>query len=192
MSDKNKIAQSRYNSSSSVSVIGENTIYQGDIQFEGVLHINGDFYGNIKGNGDLGVGLTGRARSTIHANNVIISGLVLGEIIAHGRVSVKSSAIVIGNIQAGNLIIEAGSIFQGELKIKNSKEQQKVSKTSAYMTYNNTEEKTETTQTNNSQEQNLSVLQEEAKKKELESKDAETLTNQNYMGKKNKYSVWKS
>ncbi|MEM9424285.1 MAG: polymer-forming cytoskeletal protein [Spirochaetota bacterium] len=119
----------RYNSSS-VSVIGEGAIYRGDIDFDGVLHVNGDFHGNIKGNGDLGIGLTGRVRSVIHAGNVIISGLVWGNIFAGGRVAVKSSAIVIGDIQATTLVVEEGSILHGKLEILDSEEPRKIAKPS--------------------------------------------------------------
>ena len=117
----------RYNSYS-VSVIAEDAVYRGDIEFEGVLHVNGDFYGNIKGNGDLGIGLTGRVRSVIHAGDVIISGLVWGNIFALGRVAVKSSAIVIGDIQASTLVVEEGSILHGKLEIQTQKERQKITK----------------------------------------------------------------
>lgn len=124
------IAQ-RYNSSS-FSVIGEDAVYFGDVEFEGVLHINGDFYGNIKGNGDLGVGLSGRVRSVIHANNVLISGLVCGNVFALGRVGIKSSAIVIGNICAASLVVEEGSILQGKLEILDSEERRAVPNISLY------------------------------------------------------------
>ena len=117
----------RYNSSS-FSVIGEDAVYSGDVEFEGVLHINGDFYGNIKGNGDLGIGLSGRVRSVIYANNVLISGLVCGNVFALGRVGIKSSAIVIGNICASSLVVEEGSILQGKLEILDSEERRAVVK----------------------------------------------------------------
>ena len=117
----------RYNSSS-FSVIGEDAVYSGDVEFEGVLHINGDFYGSIKGNGDLGIGLSGRVRSVIHANNVLISGLVCGNVFALGRVGIKSSAIVIGDICAASLVVEEGSILQGKLEIFDSEERRTVVK----------------------------------------------------------------
>lgn len=123
-------------SSSSVSVIGEGTIYHGDVQFEGVLHINGDFYGNINGCGDLGIGYTGRVKSAIHANNVIVSGLVCGNIIAMGRVGIKSSAIVIGDIQASTLVIEEGAILQSKLKTLDSIEKKKLTATKSTLKQN--------------------------------------------------------
>ncbi|WGK68356.1 polymer-forming cytoskeletal protein [Candidatus Haliotispira prima] len=132
MSDIENQQKGRYNSSS-FSVIGEDAIYRGDVEFEGVLHINGDFYGNIEGNGDLGVGLTGRVRSVIHANNVLISGLVCGNVFALGRVGIKSSAIVIGDIQAASLVVEEGSILQGKLEILNGEEQRKIAKPGLFL-----------------------------------------------------------
>ncbi len=127
MSDIENQQRGRYNSSS-FSIISEDAVYRGDVEFEGVLHINGDFYGKIQGNGDLGVGLTGRVRSVIRVNNAVISGLVCGDLFAQGRVGIKSSAIVVGDIRASSLVVEEGSILHGKLEVLDSEKQRKITK----------------------------------------------------------------
>ena len=131
MSEVQNQAMGRYNSSS-FSIIGEAAVYRGDVEFEGVLQINGDFFGNIKGNGDLVIGLSGRIRSVVEANNVIISGLVCGNVYALGRVGIKSSAIVIGDIQAASLVVEEGSTLHGKLEILEREEGRKVARSSLF------------------------------------------------------------
>lgn len=104
--------------------MGEGSVYQGDVQFHGVLHINGDYIGRIEGTGDLAVGLTGRVKSVIQAKNVFVSGLVWGNIIANGNVSLSSTAIVFGDIEAASLKVEKGTIIHGKLRISRGREDQ--------------------------------------------------------------------
>lgn len=116
MSEQNSYVSS-YTDSSVFSVLGEDANFEGNVNFHGVLHINGDYIGKIDGSGDLAVGLTGRVKSVIHARNVFVSGLVWGEIHAKGKVTLSSSAIVIGSISAGSLYMEEGTILHGGLEI---------------------------------------------------------------------------
>ncbi len=180
MSDLENQYRNRY-SSASVSVIGEGTVYRGDIEFEGVLHVNGDFYGNINGNGDLGIGLTGRVRSVIRASNVIISGLVFGNIFALGRVAIKSSAIVVGNIHAITLVVEEGSILHGKLEIMAHEQHSKIAKPGLF-SYRKAENS------------NGSIEEKPAEIKEEEATDVfpddDLSKKDHHSSRKGKYSVW--
>ncbi|MFQ3620621.1 MAG: polymer-forming cytoskeletal protein [Spirochaetales bacterium] len=100
------------------SLIGEGTSFRGDVSVNGIFRIDGDFSGSIHTKGKVFIGRTGRAECTIHASSIVIGGVVQGTIISTDKVTILSTAIVIGSIQAPRLIAEEGVVVQGELQIK--------------------------------------------------------------------------
>ena len=56
------------------SIIGEGTTLRGDFDLNGLLRIDGMFFGKVKTNGKVLVGKNGIAESTIIAGPVIIGG----------------------------------------------------------------------------------------------------------------------
>lgn len=99
------------------SIIGEGTRFRGEFDLNGLLRIDGDFWGTIRTRGQIIVGLNGRAACNIYAETIVIGGVVKGNIFSSEKVIVLSTGMVIGNISTPRLIIEEGVIFNGSLKI---------------------------------------------------------------------------
>ena len=77
-------------SKSENTIIGEKISIEGDIRAEGNLTIEGFMKGNVKiEKHSFGVGSKGRVEGEIHANNVLISGLLHGKVNATGKVEIK-------------------------------------------------------------------------------------------------------
>lgn len=95
------------------SLVGAGSVFQGDIDVKGLLRIDGDFSGSITSNGRVLVGKEGRARCNIHAETVVVGGVVKGDIIAREKVSILSSGMVLGNIHAPRIVLEEGVLFNG-------------------------------------------------------------------------------
>jgi cytoskeletal protein CcmA (bactofilin family) len=53
----------------------------------------------------------------IRVNSARIDGELVGNIVAEGTVQLASSARVFGNLSAGGVIIEAGAVFVGQMRI---------------------------------------------------------------------------
>lgn len=96
-----------------INLISKGTNITGDIVAEGDIRIDGYLKGNIKSKGKLVIGPTGQIDGEIECTNVEISGKVDGKIIAFDLLTFKSSANVMGDINAAKLSIEPGSIFTG-------------------------------------------------------------------------------
>lgn len=97
-----------------LSVIGEGSRFVGDIDIDqGIVHINGDFKGTIKADGDVAVGITGRTQCNIDARNIIINGMVKGNIRGSESIRINSTSIVLGSLEAANIVMESGVIFNG-------------------------------------------------------------------------------
>ena len=99
------------------SIIGEGTTLRGDFDLNGLLRIDGVFYGKVKTNGKVLIGKNGVAECEIFAGTVVIGGKVKGEIIAMEKITLLSTGELMGNIKTPRLIIEEGVIFDGKCEI---------------------------------------------------------------------------
>lgn len=99
------------------SIIGEGTTLRGYFDLNGLLRIDGVFYGKVRTNGKVLIGKNGEAECGIVAGTVVIGGKVKGEIIATERITLLSTGVLIGNIKTPRLIIEEGVVFDGKCEI---------------------------------------------------------------------------
>jgi cytoskeletal protein CcmA (bactofilin family) len=82
--------------------------------FEGTLSLGGFFAGTIRSEeGTLTITSTGEINGDIAAKNIIVEGLVRGDISATSKVELTSTARVIGDIETAALEIQPGAIFEG-------------------------------------------------------------------------------
>lgn len=100
------------------TLIGKNSKFEGKLDAEGTVRIDGEFRGNIKVIGDLIVGEEGKMFGDISANNVTVSGIVEGNIIASNQLKINSTAKVLGDIHIISLIVEEKAIFEGQCTMK--------------------------------------------------------------------------
>lgn len=116
--DKDKIMASNNQSQNLDTLIGQNSNIKGDITFTGLMHIDGSIEGSIIStteNDTVIISETGRVSGTVKSGNLIINGLVEGDITASGKIEVASKARVNGNIYYVNIEMEAGSQVNGKL-----------------------------------------------------------------------------
>jgi cytoskeletal protein CcmA (bactofilin family) len=99
------------------SIIGENTSFKGIFTIKGPLRIDGDFTGKIISSGKVIIGKTGRAECIILAKNVVVGGVVKGDIYAEDKVVILKSSEIIGNIYSSSVIMDDGVIFNGKCDI---------------------------------------------------------------------------
>jgi len=118
-----------------INIISEGTLIKGDISANGDIRIDGELVGNINAKGRLVIGPHGKVDGEINCNNIEISGYIKGKITVSELLTMKASAQIYGDIIAGKLSVEPGSLFtgscsMGDLKAKNEttkpKEQKQV------------------------------------------------------------------
>lgn len=95
------------------TLIGESSVFEGNIKSEAGLRIEGQLVGDIECSGDVTIGEGGRAKSNMTARNVIIAGTVTGNVTTKGTFTLMATGRFYGNIQAGALIIAEGAVFEG-------------------------------------------------------------------------------
>jgi len=104
MKSQNKIA----------TFLGQNTVFDGLLKFEGAIRIDGHFKGRIEApRGTLVIGEAARIESDIHVSRIIISGKVQGDITADSKIDIHVPGRVFGNIQAPTVVVQEGVVFAG-------------------------------------------------------------------------------
>jgi len=77
--------------------------------------------GNISAKGRLVIGPKGKIEGQIMCNNIEISGFVKGKITASELINMKSTSQIVGDIIAGKLSVEPGSMFSGSCVMNGTK-----------------------------------------------------------------------
>lgn len=104
------------------TIIGNETIFEGNIRAAGSVRVDGEFKGEVKTKGDLVIGDSGRVEATVEAANVLIAGYMKGNILAHGKVDLSSAARLYGDIEVQKLVIEEGAVFRGNCFMESAEE----------------------------------------------------------------------
>jgi cytoskeletal protein CcmA (bactofilin family) len=101
------------------TLIGAKTRINGDIEFNGGLHLDGHINGNVKGDSSadtfLSVSQHGCIEGSVIAPNVVLNGIVKGDIEASGRVELGENARVLGNVQYTVIETAVGAQINGKL-----------------------------------------------------------------------------
>ena len=101
------------------TLIGARTRINGDVEFVGGLHVDGYINGNVKGEPAQGAFLSvseqGCIEGSVFAPNVILNGIVKGDIEAGDRVELGSKARVLGNVHYTVIETAVGAQINGKL-----------------------------------------------------------------------------
>ncbi len=107
------------------TLIGSLTKLIGDIKFEGGLYLDGNIEGHINGMEDdistLTISKTGEVNGDIRVPNVIINGVVHGDVFATNRLELSHDAKVNGNVYYNLIEMAAGAEVNGKM-VKQTKE----------------------------------------------------------------------
>jgi cytoskeletal protein CcmA (bactofilin family) len=101
------------------TLIGPKTRINGDVDFTGGLHVDGYVNGNVKGDSNEGTFLSvsehGCIEGSVIAPNVILNGIVKGDIEAGERVELGAKARVLGNVHYTIIETAVGAQINGKL-----------------------------------------------------------------------------
>jgi cytoskeletal protein CcmA (bactofilin family) len=95
------------------------------VQIKGELTGSEDLYldGSIEGTIDLRdhsliIGPNGKIKAAITARDLVVHGKVEGNVTATGRVELRRSCTLIGDVSTQRIVIEDGAFFKGAIDIK--------------------------------------------------------------------------
>jgi len=104
------------------TLVGEGTVFEGNIKSQATIRIEGQLIGDIDCSGDVIIGEKGRVRSNITAREVVLAGHLSGNVTARGKLTITATGSLSGNIAAAVFTIEEGGVFQGtsRMEVKSS------------------------------------------------------------------------
>ena len=97
--------------------IVEGTKITGNIESIADFRLDGHLFGNFSSQGKLVIGPTGKVIGDINCTNADIEGYYEGTIIVEEMLTVKSNAVIKGNVNVSKLAIEPGAEFQANCQM---------------------------------------------------------------------------
>jgi len=102
------------------TILAEDIDFTGTLSFEKPLMIKGRFQGEIKSKSDLYVGENAVVKAKVEADKISAKGRIEGDITAHSRVELFSTASVNGDLSTPELVVESGCQYNGLCTMKES------------------------------------------------------------------------
>lgn len=110
------------------TILAEDIDFSGVLTFKKPLMIKGAFQGEIKASSDLYVGDRAVVKAKIEANRLSSRGRVEGDVLAHSRVELFSTASMQGDLTTPELVMESGCQYNGHCTMNRDKTPRRESK----------------------------------------------------------------
>ncbi len=111
-----------------VSRIADGAIFKGDLSSQNDIRIDGEVEGTVFSRGRIVVGEKARIHGKLLCAVMDFQGMIVGDLYVSDLLSVKSTAIINGNISVSRLQVETGAQFNGNCRKIDPEEFEKDSK----------------------------------------------------------------
>lgn len=99
------------------TLIADKTFFDGSFKAEESIRIRGTVQGEVESQRSVHVEEQAKVTAKVTATTVMVAGQVSGQIYCTGRVEIKPTGRVTGEITAGTLVMQEGAFFEGTLKM---------------------------------------------------------------------------
>ena len=106
--------------------LGKGAEFYGKLVFKGNVRIDGDFQGEIYGQGSVDVGEGALVKANIAVNSIYIGGEIQGSIEVKERINIHSTGKLFGDVRTPVFIMEEGALFDGRSHMSEMQEQKKI------------------------------------------------------------------
>lgn len=100
--------------------LGSGTDYQGKLNFQGAVRIDGNFSGEVESDGTLVVGREAKVEGVLRVGQIVLSGRVTGEVYAAEKTVLHKTANLQGNLVTPVLVVEEGAVLEGRVTMSSS------------------------------------------------------------------------
>jgi cytoskeletal protein CcmA (bactofilin family) len=98
------------------SLIAADLTIEGKIEGSGHVRIAGKFKGDVNVQGNLRIENGAKLNGGVKAKQVVVAGELEGNIDSAARVELLDSAVLVGDVKTGTLIVNAGSKIRGHVE----------------------------------------------------------------------------
>lgn len=106
--------------------LGKGAEFFGKLIFKGNVRIDGDFQGEIYGQGSVDVGEGALVKANIAVHSIYIGGEIQGSIEVKERVNIHSTGKLFGDVRTPVFIMEEGALFDGRSHMSEMRDQKNI------------------------------------------------------------------
>ena len=107
-----------------VAHIGKSVQIRGELSGSEDLYFDGEIEGTIDlRDHTLIIGPNGKIKAGVNARDLVVHGRIEGNVTATGRVELRKSCTLIGDVSTHRIAIEDGAFFKGAIDIKEAKQE---------------------------------------------------------------------
>ena len=99
--------------------VAASTTIVGTITGKGAYVFCGSVEGNCDIDGPLTLAAGGRWKGIVKATDIVVAGVVEGDVIAQQRVEILGTARITGSLSGNSIAVAEGAIIAGEIKVMN-------------------------------------------------------------------------
>ncbi len=114
-----------------LNTFAQDTKITGEVASDGDIRLDGVLEGTLNCKGRVVIGPEARVKGSIFANTAEIMGNVEGEITVSDLLSLKSTALIVGDLIMGRFSVEPGARFTGICKMGGNENNQNLLEFSA-------------------------------------------------------------
>lgn len=96
-----------------ISIIAPGTRLTGDLETDGTIRVEGEVQGTIRAGKAVVVGKDGLVDGDIDTQDAVISGRVVGTLLAESRLELQATCRIEGTVWARRMQLEEGAILNG-------------------------------------------------------------------------------
>jgi len=97
--------------------VAASTTIVGTITGKGAYVFCGSVEGDCDIEGPLTLAAGGRWRGTVKATDIVVAGVVEGDVVAQQRVEILGTARITGSLAGNSIAVAEGAIIAGEIKV---------------------------------------------------------------------------
>ncbi len=98
-------------------VIGKGLTLRGEVSGEGDLHVEGQLQGKVNLVGTVTIHEGADVHADIAATQIVVAGMVTGNLMASGRVEFRPTGCLLGNVRAKALMVHEGGSVNGKMVV---------------------------------------------------------------------------
>lgn len=96
-----------------VTLLGRDATFEGVLAFRGDVRIEGRVKGDVLAHGTLRIESGGSVEGRVEVDELIVSGVLSGEVVARHRVELRSTARVHATVRTPSLALADGCLLDG-------------------------------------------------------------------------------
>lgn len=98
--------------------VAATTTVVGTITGQGAFVFCGTVEGDCDIDGPLTLAAGGHWKGTLQANDIVVAGVVEGDVVAKQRVEILGTARVTGSLSGNSIAVAEGAVIEGEIRVR--------------------------------------------------------------------------